>query len=55
MVDILKKARKDNYKLLKKITALAAQIASKMNVSRIEPLMVKSVIESPESPFKVEQ
>jgi hypothetical protein len=35
MVNILKKARKDNFKLLKKIATMATQIALQMKSTRI--------------------
>ena len=53
MINILKKARKDNFKLLKKIASMATQIALQMKSARIDPTVVKRILESSESPFKV--
>lgn len=41
--------------LLKKVVSVSGTLARQLNLSKVEPLMIKSLLEGPNSPLKVEQ
>ena len=51
VVTIMKKAKKQNYLLLKKIASMAVNMAQQFR--QINPEMIKGYLESPESPVKI--
>ena len=44
MINVLKKAKINNFNLLKKISTLAIKICQQMGMSKIEPSIVKNIL-----------
>ena len=53
MIKILKKTRKENYFILKKVAFAASKVAAEMRMPRAESHVVKSIIEGPDSHLNV--
>lgn len=51
VVAIIKKAKKENFNVLKQISAMSNSIAMQMQARSVDPNMVKAYLESPESPI----
>lgn len=51
VMDIFKKAKKDNFAILKQVSTAATNIAMQMGSKQVDPAMVKAYLESPESPL----
>jgi hypothetical protein len=55
VLQILKKARKENFTILKQVAMMANNIVAQMKLPAVDPQMVKAYLDSPESPIKIEQ
>lgn len=44
MLAVLKKAKLNNFNLLKRISTLAGKISQQMGMSRVEPQIVKNIL-----------
>lgn len=53
VIAILKKTRKENFGIFKQVASMATQMSAQMKLSAIDPQMVKSYLEAPESPLNI--
>lgn len=55
VLQILKKARKENFSIFKQVAMMATNMATQMKLPQIDPQMVKMYLDAPDSPLKIEE
>lgn len=53
VLQILKRARKENFATFKQVAMMATQMAAQMKLPQMDPQMVKGYLDAPDSPLKM--